>query len=343
MKARRADILAAVSNPDGQYRLLLLHGPDESGSRALAERLGETMGGQAVRVDLGPQELKADPARLADEAAATSMFGDKVLIRLSGIGDESAPAIAALLEAPMAGNPVVAIAGALRKTSALLKLAEASPAALAFASYPPEGRDALSLATELARARGLRPTRAALDALCAAAGGDRALLDNEIEKIALYLDASPDQPMEVDADILPSLVSGLEEGDLGQLVNAVAGGMLAETKAQLSRIEESGIAGIPLLRAVLGRMALLAQIRGEMDRGESVEQALSTKGRAVFWKDRAAVQTEARAWNAEAIAGSLSHLLKAERAIKEPGSAGERLATMALIDVARMGARLKRN
>src|SRR3546814_4427274 len=89
-------------------------------------------------LDIPPAELKSDPARLADEAAATSMFGAGSLIRVTNIGDESVDAVSALLESAAAGNPVLAYAGALRKDSKLLKLVEGSPLALHFASYRSE-------------------------------------------------------------------------------------------------------------------------------------------------------------------------------------------------------------
>src|SRR3546814_6163240 len=74
-------------------RLLLLHGPDEAGSRALGARYEKALGADHEHVDIPPAELKSDPARLADEAAATSMFGAGSLIRVTNIGDESVDAV----------------------------------------------------------------------------------------------------------------------------------------------------------------------------------------------------------------------------------------------------------
>ena len=66
------------------------------------------MGEDAERIDLSGPDLKADPAKLADEAAAISLFGGARMIRIDPIGDESFAAVEALLEAEKAGNPVVA-------------------------------------------------------------------------------------------------------------------------------------------------------------------------------------------------------------------------------------------
>src|SRR3546814_2504398 len=44
MKAGRAEIARAVDKPDPALRLLLLHGPDEAGSRALGARYEKALG-----------------------------------------------------------------------------------------------------------------------------------------------------------------------------------------------------------------------------------------------------------------------------------------------------------
>jgi DNA polymerase-3 subunit delta len=75
VKANKAQIDRALKAPDSEIRFVLLHGPDEAGSRALVRALGTAMGADAEKIELGGAELKADPARLADEAASISLFG----------------------------------------------------------------------------------------------------------------------------------------------------------------------------------------------------------------------------------------------------------------------------
>ena len=106
-----------------------------------------------------------------------ALFGGARAIWIEPAGDEIAEGVEALLEAPASESPVVAIAGALRKTSALLKLAEAHPAALAHCSYVPEGRDMERMVVDLARDVGpahRRPTSPQrIAAACEQQPGDR--------------------------------------------------------------------------------------------------------------------------------------------------------------------------
>jgi len=95
VKANRGQIEKALDAPPSDIRFFLLYGPDEAGSTALARRLERAMGPGAERVDLDVATLREDPARLADEAASFSMFGDKRWVRINGMGDESLPAVTA--------------------------------------------------------------------------------------------------------------------------------------------------------------------------------------------------------------------------------------------------------
>jgi DNA polymerase III subunit delta len=77
VKANRGQVEKAFDAQGSSVRATLLYGPDEAGSRALLQRLVRAMGPGAEKIDLDGATLKADPARLSDEAASLSLFGDK--------------------------------------------------------------------------------------------------------------------------------------------------------------------------------------------------------------------------------------------------------------------------
>ena len=341
MKASRAQVERALAAPDPALRFVLLHGPDEAGSRALARTLAISLGASAERVDLTGSELKSDPARLADEAASISLFGSARYIIVEPAGDEILPAVEALIEAPGAGNPVAIVAGALRPASKLLKLALAAPAALAFASYVPDGRDADRMVLEMARAHGLAMRPELARRIADLAGGNRALVEQELRKFALYVDASPERPQQIDEDALEAVGAASEEGDLGRLVDSVSGGDAATLQAELLRLASEGTEGISLIRAVLRRMILLARLRAEVERGNSVAAVMASHGKSVFWKEKDAVTAQVSRWRPELIDRGIGRLLDAERQLKGPGAAGPVAVDEELFAICRQAARLR--
>ena len=209
MKASKASIGRSVDQPDAKTRFYLLYGPDDSQSRALGARLVTGLG--ATKLALAPGAIKADPGMLAAEASAMSLFGEKQAIWIEAAGDDIGPGVELLLQSPAAELPVIAIGGALRKSSALLKLAEASPAALAFASYVPEGQDAVRMVADLGRTLGLKISTSVAARIADNCSGDQAIVSQELQKLALYIDASPHTPKELDHEAALSTRHGQDE------------------------------------------------------------------------------------------------------------------------------------
>jgi DNA polymerase-3 subunit delta len=338
VKATKPQLDKALKSP-AATRLFLLHGPDEAGSQALARRVGAALGADAERISLGGAELKGDPARLADEAASLSMFGGSRWVLVAPAGDEVVEAATALLTAPAAGNPVVLIAGALKPTSKLLKLAIADPQAIAFASYLPDARDFARLVGELARARGLSIERDVAQRLAEACGANRAVIEQELEKLALYLDAAPGGGAVVDHDAIAAVGAALDEGDAGQLIDHVFSGNGRGAQGELARLRSEGVEGIVLIRAALRRALLLARLRGAVDAGQGPAAVMASQGKGLFWKEKDAVERQLGSWDSPTLARCLSRLTIAEREVKRSGGIGPVAAEAELLALARQGAR----
>lgn len=313
MKAQRGAIFRALAAPDRAIRFYLFHGPDDSGSRDLAGRLLTGLG--AEKLALPASAIKADPALLAAEAGAISLFGGPRLLWIEPAGDEIAEGAAALLDAPVVESPVVAIAGSLRKTSALLKLAEARPLALAHASYAPEGRDAERMVTEAGMAEGLRMEPPLAARLAAACNGNRAVLAHELAKFALYLDAAPERPKALASDIVDLLGVDSGDGNMMQLGDLALAGRADELFEELDRVALNAGEAIPVIRALQRRLLQLAGLRAQIEQGKSVDAVMTSMGKALFWKDKGLMQKLLSSWSAERLAAMLERSSALERRI----------------------------
>jgi len=320
VKAKRLDIERALTA--SASGLFLLHGPDGAGSDALVARFKDALGSDAERVVLTAAALKADPALLSDEAAAFSLFGGKRYVLVEGGGDDLLDAVVNLIEAATVGNPVIIVTGALRKGSKLLTLVEGSPHAMAFASYVPEGRDAERVVVDLGHAAGLIITPTLARRISNAGAGDRAMIALELDKFSLYLDASPQAPVTLDAETIGVLSAGAEEGDLARVVDAVLDGDPVALDRELSQISGSGTETIAVLRALSRRVLLLSKHRAEVDAGSSVDNVMASAGKSLFYKEKAAVTRQVGRWASDRLATVAARLLGTERDFKETGALG---------------------
>ena len=288
MKASKSNIARAVDQPGADIRLYLFHGPDEAQSRALAARLMEAL--DATKFLVGAGAIKGDPASLADEAGAMSLFGGKRVVWIEPATKDIEDGAVALLEGPATESPVVAIAGALPKSSALLKLAEGSPLALAFASYAPEGQDAERMVIDLGRRYGLKISPPVAARLAGSAGNDQAIVAQELQKLALYVDASPQAPRDLDDEAIDEVGADSAEGDFQRLAALALAGEISELSDELARLPAGGSEAIPVIRSLQRRLLMLAPLRARIERGERADAVMTSLGRSLFWKDKAKVE-----------------------------------------------------
>lgn len=312
MKLVKAAIGRAVERPDPAIRFYLFYGPDDAGSRHLAKRLLTSLGAEKFAVSAGA--VKTDPAILADEAGAMALFGGPRAIWIEPAGDEIADGVAGVLDSGGVESPVIAIAGALRKTSGLVKLAESHGLAAAVQSYVPEGRDSDQMVIAAGRAEGLRIESDIAARLAVDCGSNQAVVAQEVAKFALYLDAAPDRMRELTHEVIDALGADSSEGNLMRLGDLALAG---DGREMLEEMERASIApgeAIPAVRALQRRLLQIAPLRARIERGERVDGVLTSMGKSLFWKDKSLMQRLLSNWSAERIAQAIERSAALERA-----------------------------
>lgn len=313
MNVSKQAIGRVVDQPNAQVRFYLFHGQDTAQSRGLGQRLLQASGASKSIIASGA--VKSDPASLADEAGAMSLFGGARIIWLEPAGEEILPGVEALLSAHSIESPVVAIAGSLTKASGLRKLAEASPSAVAFAAYMPEGQDAARMVADVGRSYGLKISQPVADRIAGAAGNDQALVSQELQKLALYLDASPHSPKELDHDAVDAVGTDTAEGDVMRLADLALSGQMDALADELARLPSGGSEAIPVVRSLQRRLIMLAPMRARVERGESPDAVMTSLGKALFWKDKGIVGRMLSQWDAERLAKVAERAGRLERSL----------------------------
>jgi DNA polymerase-3 subunit delta len=318
----------ALDRPDPAIRFYLLSGSDQSASRLHAERLLKGLG--AEKVTTSGAQLKSNPQWLADEAASLSMFGERRLLWIEPAGEDSVPAISALLALATAEAPAVAITSSgLKKDSGLKKLADSHPAAIHLVSEPLGVREQANAVMELARAEGLRVLPALAERVATEANGDLILARLELQKFAIYLGASPAEPRDLDEGTVDALGIDQAEADYNRAGDAALSGDLAGLAEELALLAGSGIEPIPVVRALQRRLLMLAPLRARLEQGQNVGSVLQT-----VWRDKAAVSRILSRWTASRLAEAFTRVQKLERELllkPVPGHAalGELLVQLA--------------
>lgn len=320
MRISGADADKQSRKPPDAWKAVLFHGANgglvreraDACVRAIVPDLGD-----AFRIsDLGADALKRDPARLADEAAALSMFGGRRVVRVRDAGE----ALASLLEnflASASGDTLVVIeASELSKTSTLRKLFEGARTAGAIECADDTPAEASRMIQESLAAQGWTAEAEALAYLTEALGADRRLLRTELEKLLLYLGpAATDACLTKDEAGLMIGGSGDVEGQ--EIADAVADGDLKRLDKLITRGNE---AGMPWGVAVGFTLRLFQRLAAGME------------GAGPLWGK---MQAQAAGWDRARVRQALLILSEAEARTRTTGFPEAVMAQQALIDVAR--------
>lgn len=288
----KTDIERFLARTD--IRLLLIHGNDTGlvAERAMAfarAALGASPDPLGL-VRLDASEVSADPARLADEAYAIPMFGGRRCIELRVSGNWLVvPAIEPLFASPPVDSVLVVTAGELKKSSPVRKLFEQAKNAYAIACYADDARGLDRVIDEETGRAGLTIAPDARAALKQLIGSDRMASRGEVAKLCLYAEGAG----AITLEDVRAVVGDASAYAVDEAVDAVASGDAAAFERLYRRLTAAGTGAFTVAGAAQRHFDMLHRARAQVDRGADPESAL---GPSVFWKRKAALTAQVRAW-----------------------------------------------
>lgn len=334
MKITPAKVKGFLAKPDTAVLAILIFGPDRGLVRERAKALGKTvlddLNDPFRVVELTATALKADPARLADEAQAMSFTGGRRLIMISDAADSLTATFKSFLEHPVGDALIVIEGGELTTRSSLRKLFEGEKTcAAAIACYGDEGRGLQEVIRETLATHNLRPSPDAMGFLIENLGSDRMVTRGELEKLALYKGGEGTIELE---DCLAAI------GDNGtttfdDIIYSAANGNSSGLDKALLRTFDEGQSPIAIIRAATRHFQRLHLAAGQMQKGMNADQAMKTLRPPVIFKVADAFRAQLRRWTPDKIGRAMDILMQAEMDCKTTGMPAEAICSRALLRI----------
>ncbi|RJY09470.1 DNA polymerase III subunit delta [Aurantiacibacter aquimixticola] len=341
MKATQRDYAQAAKRAGGRCGLYFFCGQDEAGASAAVGKILETLGEPGERIDLSGGELKSDPARLVDEARSTSLFGDTRHILARVAGEEAHDAIKSWCELADRGEvedgwPIFIVATSATDKSRSAKLLIKRDDALVAIFYPPDLKSVTADVRAMADAAGMRLGGDLGETIARAAGLDVRLAQSEIDKLALYLDASPQSPKVADGAAWEAVGASTEEDGFMPLVNAALGGELGKLPSELARMDEVSLNPVGVALALERRAAQLASLASRWRAGSDMKQFLSQNG--VFFREHRDVAAQLNCWSGGKLERLVPRLADLHRSLLANSQTAQLLLARELTQIARYAA-----
>ena len=331
MKIAPRDQGRFLQSAESKVAAVLFYGPDQGLVRERALDLVTRVAGDPAdpfRVaELTAAQLKDDPARLADEAAALSLSGGRRVLRLREAADGHAEALDELLAGPLPASFLVLEAGELAPRSALRKVFEGSAAAAAIACYLDDEEALARLVQETMKAHGLTIEARAEDYLVAHLGGDRGVTRQELEKLALYVTGTA---KDVTLEDVAAVVGDSSIASLDDCIFALGDGDRAGVDRGYARALADGHDEISILRAAARHIMRLHQVAAAGDSREAMRGLRPP----VFFKLESRFLAQCRTWSPQRLGEALARLNRAEIDLKTNAQPKPAIAERALLDAA---------
>jgi len=341
VKATQRDFQTVAQRAAGQCAIWFFCGPDEGGAALAASRAVALLPDAGERVELSGSELKADPARLADEARSSSLFGGARHIYARVTGEDALKAVEMFLEMADIGQmsgacPVYILATSATDKSRTAKLLIDRKDAVVAMFHQPDLRDVVKEIQFMVGAAGIKCSGDLLERMARAANMDLRLAQSEVDKLALYLDADPKAPRNATAETLDAIGAATEEEDLQAIVNVVLSGDLRKLPDQLARIRDLGINPVTIVLALERRVAQLASLSARLSPREDVVKFLERSG--VFFRERRDIEVQLRRWPSARLGRLVNRLAGLHAALLGNSQTAELLLSQALTQIARFAA-----
>ena len=341
MKATQRDFAQMAPKAAARCAIHFFCGPDEAGASAAAAKVIALLPDAGERIELSGADIKADPVRLVDEARSTSLFGGTRHILVRAAGEEAHDAVQAFLQMADIGQtagacPVVIVATSATDKSRTAKLLAKRDDGFVAMFYPPDLRAITADVRAMADAAGLRLGGDLAERIARAAGLDVRLAQSEVDKLALYLDASPQSPKLAEVQAHDEIGAKTEEDGLMPLVNVVLSGEVRKLPAELQRMREVGLSAVGVTLALERRAAQLATLSGKLAPGGDINALLDRE--RVFFRDKRDLNTQLRRWNAQKLDRLVIRLADLHRMVLANSQSADLLLAQSLTQIVRFAA-----
>lgn len=282
---------ASFSSPSGKYKGALLCGPNwellnrlkNLAVRGFAEQHPD---GEIVR--LSDTDLAADTGRLLEELQSISMFGADKLILVDAASSTIHKACIGAISVGWSECLLLVTAGDLKKSSPLRKEFEASPDLAITICFDQSIGELLEFAASFMSGLGVAIDREAIELVVDAVGGNAALLQSELVKLASY--AGEDGSLSV-SDV-SEVIAGNEAASMEGLIDAVFSGRPDAAVHAVTTLQQQGQQPASVLIALTNHCALLVEMAAAMESGRRADAVVKEWRPPIFFKRHNAMATQ---------------------------------------------------
>jgi len=241
-----------------------------------------------AKINFEEIEILNKPELFYDEVFSKSFFDNSKLIIVNRSSDKIHKIIEDLLEKNVSDIKIILDAGLLEKKSKLRKLFEKDQSLICVPFYEDNKATLLTIANNFFSKKNIKISFQNINLLVDKSKGDRKNLENELEKIDIFL----------------TYTKTINSEDLNKLINLrnphgfdeLADQFLAKNKLQIFKMLNENILSyednISIIRTLLYKSKRLKTILENLRFSRNIDEIISSYKPPIFWKDKDVVKQQ---------------------------------------------------
>ncbi len=295
---RAIDFEGFLKNKTAQMNGLLLHGSDAEAVSVLVRQATRVIAANAAvqgsLLQIDTSELKSTPSLVSDEFHSLSLLGERPIILLDGVDDNSLKFVNDVLSARTIGNFVVLVGGNLSKSSKLRVACEDAILIASLAVYDEDESSQKARVRSMLRENGLTWSPDAEEFFFERVGSARSSVNQELDKLMLYCLGHG----EISVSDVIAICGDTASFAADDVIDAVLAGSLGAVDRLALGFEGEQRT---ILIMLLNYVSRLQTMRADMDNGASSDVVVRNAKPPIFFKRQAAVKLQLRNLDLQAL------------------------------------------
>jgi len=228
---------------------------------------------------------------------SNSLFESEKSIVINRCTDKIYEIITNLIERNIDGITIIINSSVLEKKSKLRKLFEKEKNLVCIATYPDTNETLSNLALDFFKKIKISISQQNINLIVDKCGGDRLNLENELEKIKIYLS----NKKSISTEEISKLINLSENHTFSELIDNC---LAKNTNKTVNMLNENNFTNedcIIILRTFLFKAKKILGLSIEYEKNKDINKTINSAKPPIFWKEKDIIKTQLNKWKPEKI------------------------------------------
>ena len=295
-----------------KYSLYLLHGKNEGLKKETISKIISKNENIEIQ-KLDEKQMLENQELFMDEISSSSLFSNKKLFIINQATDKILKYIESIYDKKINGLILIINSESLEKKSKLRIFFEKEKELISVPFYPDTTQTMSFLANKFFKEKKISMSQSNTNLIINKCNGDREFLENELNKIELFLY----KKQNIKTEELSKLINLIENHGVSELVDNC---LIKNSKKASQIVNENNFNYedcIIIIRTFLAKTKKILKLANNYEKNNNLEMTISKARPPIFWKEKDIIKLQLQKWKPDMLKRLISNINQVELDLKK--------------------------